>query len=195
MPQRDHHRDIQLFIEWVADHSADAILDPDTNKSVAFMPFKTVEEYFETDGCARLKELLSAVFSPDDPPVEPEDILGDYTRVFCILIEIGKGEFIESFICRSFTDTKLPFLPKKAPSHFPTDTKDPDFYERFWKTQWKFCAPELKSPLRNKQFELDQILPIVSKEKIAASGSAMLYKIKLHDSYDRLNSQTSQGAV
>jgi hypothetical protein len=195
MAPRDEHPDIQDFLKWVRDNSENAISAPNTEKRAAFMPLNTIKEHFKEDDGARLKELLAAVFSPDNPPVDPDTILKNYTQIFCILMEIGKCRFIGSFICRENGDSKLPFEPDGAPPHFPTDTDDPNFYKKFCKKQWKFCVPELESPMKDIHFHPDRILPIVSKKVITASGSAMLYKIQLHDSYNKLSSQASQGAV
>jgi hypothetical protein len=195
MAQHDEHPDIQTFLKWVRDNSEYAILDTNTEERAAFMPLKTVKRHFAEHDGARLKELLAAVFFPNDPPVDPKTILRNYTQIFCTLMEIGKCRFIESFTRWSYGDSRLPFELDDAPPHFPTDTTDPNFYENFCKKQWKFCVPELESPMTNTYFHRDLILPIVRKEVITDSGSAMLYKIQLHDSYNRLSSQASRDAV
>jgi hypothetical protein len=195
MAPRDEHPDIQTFLKWVRDNSENAILDPNTEKLAAFMPLNTIKEHFKEDGGARLKKLLAAVFSPDDPPVDPDTILKNYTQISCILMEIGKCKFIGSFTSRENGDSKLPFEPGCAPPHFPIDTDEPNFYKNFCNKQWKFCVPELESPMKDIHFHPRRILPIVSKEVIAASGGAMLYKIQLHGSYNRLSSQASRGVV
>jgi hypothetical protein len=195
MAQHDEHLDIQTFLRWLRDNSEDAILDPNTKERAAFMPLKTVKKHLEENSSARLKELLRAVFSPNDPPVDPDTIHKNYTQIFCTLVEIGKCHFIESFTCLSHGDSRLPYVDAAPPPDFPIDPTDPKFYENFCKKQWKFCVPELESPMTNKRFHQDLILPIVSKEVITASGSAMLYKIQLHGSYNRLSSQASRDGV
>jgi hypothetical protein len=187
MAQRDEHQDIRAFLEWVQKNSQYAVLDPNTEERRAFMPLKTVQEYFKQDDGARLNEILAAVFLDRDPPVDSDDILDNYVQIFCILIEIGKGRFIESFSYWNIGDRLLPFGPDDhPPAHFPIDTGDPKFYETFCDKQWKFCAAEFKSPMMKIQFHPQRILPIVSKEKLAGGGSGMLYKIKLHSSYNKL---------
>lgn len=187
MAQHDEHQDIQAFVDWVRGNSKYAVLDPNSEERRAFMPLKTLQEYFKEDSSARLKKLLAAVFEPKDPPIDPDEILENYTQTFCILVEIGKGRFIERFSTRSLGDRMLPFEPDHAPPlHFPTDTTDTQFYKKFCNKQWKFCVPDFKTPMTNIRFHPERILPIVSKEKIAGGGSAMLYKIKLHNSYNWL---------
>jgi hypothetical protein len=192
MAQHDEHPDIQGFLEWVRRNSEYAVRDPNSEERRAFIPLKTVREYFKEEGGARLKELLLTIFAPNDPPVDPDDILENYTQIFCILIEIGKCRFIGSFTSWGYGDRMLPFDPDHPPpSYFPTDTTDPKFYEKFCNKQWKFCVPELKSPMMNIRFHPDRILPIVSKDKITGGGSAILYKIKLQSSYNRLGPQST----
>jgi hypothetical protein len=188
MAQRDEHPDIQTFLEWVRKNIEYAVLDPNREERRAFIPLKTIQEHFTEDGGARLNDLLAAVFTPRDPPVDPDDILENYTTIFCILIEIGKGRFIENFSSWGLGDRMLPFESgDPPPSHFPTDTDDPNFYEKFCERQWKFCALEFKARMTNIRCHPDRILPIVSKERITGGGSAMLYRIKLHSAYNKLD--------
>jgi hypothetical protein len=199
MTQRDEHPGIQAFLKWIQGNSQYAILEPETKERTAlraaFMPLKTVMEHFKEDGGARLKELLAGVFYPEPPPVDLEDcILENYTEIFCTLVEIGKGRFIKFFTTCDPNNTGFPFDPDNAFSNFPTDTNDPKFYENFCKKQWKFCAPELPR-MGNIVFHPNRILPFVVKEEITSSGSAMLYKVVLHDSYKRRGSRASRGAV
>jgi len=187
MAQHDEHPDIRAFLGWARRNSQYAVLDPNTEERCAFMPLKTVQEYFKQDDGARLNELLVAVFPNRDPPVDSDDIFDNYAQIFCILIETGKGRFIENFSSWNVGDRLLPFDPDDPPpAHFPIDTGDPKFYENFCSKQWKFCAPEFRTPMTNIQFHPQRILPIVSKEKIAGGGNGMLYKIRLHSSYNKL---------
>lgn len=195
MAQHDEHPDIQHFLGWVQKNNVYAVQDPDTDERRAFIPLTVVEEHFREDSNARLKELLAAVFPPNDfpngSPVDPDEIFENYIRIFCILVEIGKGRFIEFFSSWGYGDTMLPFDPDHIPaaSQFPIDTSDPEIYQKFCNKQWRFCAPDLKSPMTNVRYHPNRILPIIGKERIAGGGSAILYKIKVHSSYNKLGPQ------
>jgi len=70
-----------------------AVLDLDADKRRAFIPLTVVKEHFKKDSNVRLKELLAAVFPPNDllngSLVDIDEIFESYIRMFCILVEIG----------------------------------------------------------------------------------------------------------
>jgi hypothetical protein len=153
-----------------------------------FIPLETLNEYFEVNRMARLHNLLDAVYGEGRTP-DAEDIYLSYIRVFCILLEVGLGHFIHLFTSsEELNDQHLPFHPEGRPSTFPK--QQPDFFNIFCEKQWKFCAAEFSASMLNRVFEVDRILPIVHQEEIAGSGSALLYKIRIHGSYNKLDPKT-----
>jgi hypothetical protein len=70
---------------------------------------------------------------------------------------------------------------------FPTSTNDPRFFQRFCEEQWRFSAPVFLYNDTNLHFEANRILPIISKDKLAGGGSAVLHQIKLHKAYNKLH--------
>ncbi|CZR62093.1 uncharacterized protein PAC_11990 [Phialocephala subalpina] len=189
MAQPDEHDAIQAFLGWVQTNVSNSVLDPKSDRRPAFMPLKKIEDYFKENNCIRLKRLLNALFSPDESPVDPEVILQNYIKAFCILVEIGKGRFISHFShYESLADKKLPFEPQNGPpSYFPTNTDETSFFGAFCGEQWKFCAAVFSSPMANIHYHKDQLLPIIHKERLAEGGSAVLHMIRLHPSYDKLD--------
>ncbi|KAH8764699.1 hypothetical protein F5882DRAFT_17727 [Hyaloscypha sp. PMI_1271] len=108
--------------------------------------------------------------------------------MFYILVEIRQGRFINHFSERGHSNRILPFDPNHLPAAFPIDTTNPEIYKKFYNKQWRFCAPDLK-PITTIHYHPNQILPIISKEKIIGAGSAILYNIKVHSSYNKLGPQ------
>ncbi|KAH7409344.1 kinase-like domain-containing protein [Cadophora sp. MPI-SDFR-AT-0126] len=189
MAQHDEHAEVQAFHAFLRKNISYAVVDPNSASARrGFQSIRAIREYFEQNGSARLRELLSGVWYPDEPLVDPDDILQNYIAVFCILVELGKGTFIDHFSSRDLSDLRLPFDPGQSPpTHFPTLSDDPNFFHTFCNMQWKYCAPEFKYPMMNIHFEDQRILPIVSKELIAGGGSALLYRVRLHAMYNRLD--------
>ena len=189
-PQPDHKGRLQKFHRWLEENAVNGISSNATDSSRQFITSQSLKTYLE--GPRELQRILDQLFSEDDEtPVEPDAVLNGYTRVFAILIDIGKGRFIEEFVKHdSLSDQKLPF--EVAPPRFPRDADDSEFFTKFHEHQWKFCPYIF---VRNKiDAELNKryILPIVSMERIAEGGSSTVYKITLHPEYDTLVPDTEQ---
>jgi hypothetical protein len=188
--QPDHKGRLQKFYRWLEENTVDGISSNATDSSRQFITSQSLKTYFEAP--RELQRILDQLFSEDDEtPVEPDAVLNGYTRVFAILIDIGKGHFIEEFVKHdSLSDQKLPF--EVAPPRFPREADDSEFFTKFHEHQWKFCPYVF---VRNKiDAELNKryILPIVSIEQIAEGGSSTVYKITLHPEYDTLVTDTEQ---
>lgn len=189
MAHHGMHSEIQAFHAFLQENVSYAVIDhSSTSARREFQSIKAIREYFEQNGSTRLGDLLLGVWYPDKPLVDPNDILQNYIAVFCILVELRRGTLVEHFCSRDLSDMKLPFDPSQSPPmHFPIVSDNPHFFRAFCDTQWKYCAPEFRYPMTNIHFEDQRILPIVSKELIAGGGSALLYRIRLHPWYNRLD--------
>lgn len=176
---------IQELIEWFPKHCVNGTNGPSATPNRPFMPLPVLEDYLKAE--SRTSNLLRALYSEREPHIDVEDLERRYIRVFTILTLIGKGSYIETFLrYPNLLDTQLPFLDK--PAHFPTDLSDPKFWESFHEMQFAFCAHHFHYN-KGHAVTLEElcILPIISKELLAQGGSAAVYKIKLHSSYDQLN--------
>jgi hypothetical protein len=186
LSQPDYHPTIQAFRDWIRKTCAPGIIDPssDSELELKFLPTNTLEDYFKSDGYRNLAKLLKAVYY-GEPPVREEEIARKYSRVFGILILIGKAEFIATFVSYdNLRDACLPFSFQEPPAHFP-DTYDGELLRQFCENQWIFCAPVLDDSTTRK-FDDRLILPVILKEKLASGGSARLYKIILQDKHNNL---------
>ncbi|GME26801.1 hypothetical protein MMC30_005887 [Neofusicoccum parvum] len=152
---------------------------PLTTASGYFIPDLKVKELT----VAGIRKMLRALW-PDDLPVQVETVQADYAKVFCILLRIAQGYFIEHFVKHdSLCDSKLPFEAK--PPNFPPSPDD-ELFAQFYAIQWMFCAPTFRYNKINQEWN-NYILPIILKEDLARGGTATTSKIMLHGAYNRLD--------
>jgi hypothetical protein len=178
---------LQEFFRWERQSWVEVVADITADEKAYFMPVETLRSYFTGNGSRKLNKILSEVFEWEDSPVDPEAILRGHTAVFCILLRISKGRFIEDFAYfEELSDQRLPFDPAHPPAHFPDDIDDPSFLQRFCETQWMYCVPVFDSHMLHKYFGRQRLLPITHKEKCEGGGNAARYKIKLYGPHNRL---------
>lgn len=198
MPMADHQEQpdqdirVQAFLEWMNRNYCFEILGfdhPNKPTKQKFLPKDAVITDLGTQAGRKLLEgtIEAVVPVKNNLLPTPEDILPNYIQVFCTLLNISEGQWIDWFRrYENLQDSSLPFASGNSPPHWPKDTTDGKFLEKFSKEQWKFCVPELKKPLFDRYFHEDQVLPIISKKFLANGSTATLWKIKLHPSYNKL---------
>ena len=181
------HPEVQAFQAFLRENVSYAFVHPSsTSARREFLSIKAIREYFEQNGSTRLRKLLLGVWYPDEPHVDPNDIMQNYIAVFCILVELGRGTLVEHFFFWDLSDMKLPFDPVQSPpAHFPIVSDNPRFFSAFCDMQWKYCVPEFKDPMMNIHFDAQRILPIVSKELIAGGGSGIMHNVGLDPPYNQ----------
>ncbi|KAI9709970.1 MAG: hypothetical protein M1820_003048 [Bogoriella megaspora] len=195
MPGRqtvDDHPDIysapaiQTFYHWRDEHCVVGVRAQSSAHNEApayFLPPCELSTFFTVE---RVKQVLVALWQTRSHliPVDANAIQEKYLTGFAILLSIGHGRYIETFVKhRTLGDRYLPFDAK--PSDFPS-AADCDLFAIFKDAQWKFCAPRLTYQ-RLTHFKQEEILPIVAREKIGEGGSAVTWKIQLHPDYNHLN--------
>lgn len=186
--QPDYEQVIQEFIAWVKRSYCYEVIDPNPKYPVLneFVAVDSIRQYFEEESQRKLKKITRALF-PNNQRVWPEDILTGKIGIFCTLLNIHKGPWIEHFRHHdALSDSSLPFDPKRLPPDWPEDTGDPEFLQRFCEEQWKFCVPIMRSPFVDKRFQKNRVLPIVFRKTLNTGASAALWQIKLHPSYNQL---------
>jgi hypothetical protein len=183
---------VQSFLSWVETVPTAEVIDPATSNSRPFVTADDMKKYFVENNYRRLRHLIRVHDSPSQD-VFKDDIVPNYTAVFCTLLTIGKGWWIQHFRHHtSLSDAALPFDSKSRPSNWPQG-KDADFLEEFCDAQWKFCAPVVSKPFVGKKFPPNMVLPIVSKENLNTEGSsASLWRIKIHPSYNKLITESDK---
>lgn len=180
--QPDDHLPIQHLLTWAKTVRRLGIGGAGLEINRPFIPDPEIEAYF-TD-VRPIKKLLAVLFPNEPTKVDPETISKKYIKVFLTLLLTGKGRFIGSFIRHeNLCDRYLPF--RSRPDHFPQSTTDAEFFTSFYQQQWEFCARVFQHGM-DLQFDEEDILPIVSKEKIGGGGSAIVHKIQLHPAYNSL---------
>ena len=184
-PEPEQYDPIQAFYRWI---ESSRIRQPGFNGSrhgsrCHFIPLSAVEEYFGAHN--RVEGLLASLFdNAEIRIISPQVIRKDYQRTLAILLLIGKGSMIRLFVqYQSLQDYRLPF--RSRPADFPASS-DPTVFERFYKEQWQFCATDLKYDM-NLRLHKEDILPIIHKEEIGHGGSAVIFKITVHEAYNKLS--------
>ena len=189
---------INRFLEFVENNCEYEIIDygsAEANTPVKrrpFMPNDRIEEYFTRRNYNEFREIIYALF-PRSGPFHPQTILTNHTSIFCTLLSIGEGAYIEHFRhYDSLSDSSLPFNPTSPPANLPAAAREPKFLHSFCAAQWKFCAVILKDPVADKRFEHDRVLPIIEKKRLAGGGSATLWLVKIYSSYNKLISEETK---
>jgi hypothetical protein len=193
MSQPDHHAVLQDFFTWERQSWVEVVADITTDEKAYFIPVEALKSYFNANGGRKLNKILSEVFQTEYIPINPEAILRGHTAVFCILLRISKGRYIEHFArFEELSDQRLPFDPTHPPACFPEATDDPRFLERFCEKQWMYCVPVFDNHMLHKHFGPQRLLPITYKERRGGGGSAIIYKIKLYGPHNKLLPAGSQ---
>ncbi|KAH8590626.1 hypothetical protein B0O99DRAFT_675870 [Bisporella sp. PMI_857] len=194
-PRLDKDSAYQDFLTWEEKSCQPGLIDPASNEKPLFLPAKVLQQYFKDNNYNNLNKLLRASFPGQEVPVDADKVVEKCTKVFCILLLIGKPEYIQRFMSRDhLQDTHLPFYVNYPPADFPkctTDQNPKDFLTRFCEKQWEVCAPEIDFQA-SRQFEEYCILPISVKKKLGGGMSANIYEIELHSTYNQLKN-ASQG--
>jgi hypothetical protein len=181
--QDDRQHPIHNFLKWLSENEILAVDDSFPGTGCSFVSLGAVKSQLEKNGRERLNAILDILFEDGGGP-DPTELLCNYVAVFCILLQIGKGHYIEHFVDHEIHDQRE-FDPEHIPPKFPSSQGDDDFYKRFCEAQWRFCVPDFKENMK-KVFHDRRNLPIIEKRLVASGGSARISIIKLHSSYDKL---------
>lgn len=192
--QPDHDQVLQDLLRWLAspEVNCEEAGEGNVDNARTFVPFPSLADFFNKP--RRVQRLLEALFSQRDPADLPDcdTIRSEYLKIFSILLLIGRGQFIKHVVLYDLGDRYLPFL--NQPRNFPVSTGYPNFWDLFHRQQWRFCAPELR-PQSDRYFDKDYILPIIQKQRIGSGGNAIVYKIAVHEAYNKLVSETDPQTV
>lgn len=187
MSQIAHCAALQDFFRWERQSWVEVVADITSDEKSYFMPVETLKSYFKANGNRKLNKILSEIFQSEDIPIDPKVILRGHTAVFCILLRISKGKYIEEFArFEELSDQRLPFDPTHPPAYFPEIVDDPDFLQRFCDKQWMYCVPIFDSHMLHKHLGHQRLLPITQKEICEGGGSVTVYKIKLYGPHNNL---------
>ena len=142
--------------------------------------------------------VLKSVFGPDEPVgFINEDFLDTihgedcWIKVFTILIEVGKGKYIEHFWNRTLRDKKLPIakgaLVQEIRGMAPADIKHDrdkteawanDFASRFYEYQFQLCSDDSLDATNGRALDYDYVLPIWTIDPIKPK-STKIYQVEI----------------
>jgi len=158
-----------------------------TDEKAYFMPVGKLKSHFAANNSENLSKIISEVFESSHPPIDPDLILSDHTAIFCILLRIGQGKYIEEFArYEELSDRRLPFDLNHPPEGFPELDDDPTFLERFCEKQWIYCVPIFDGRMLHKHFGQQRLLPITHKQSCGAKGMADTDVIKVYGPHNKL---------
>ena len=176
------------FFQWETQSLVEVVQDLTTDEKAYFMPLEILTSYFIANDSSALKSIISEVFETEFPPIDPDIILRSHTAVFCILLRLGQGQFIEDFVqFEELSDIRLPFDSNHPPAEFSFANDDPDFLQRFCEKQWMYCVPVFNRHMLHKHFGPQRLLPITYKESLVKEGVLDRSVIKLYGPHNRLN--------
>lgn len=190
--QPENYPAIQDFLHWKD--------DPEIHKKGCGGPANTVGTRYISKASLikkltkeKIEALLHELFRDvEQPAPDAEIVMRYYLRPFAILLCADFGRMISYFVeYLSLRDHLLPFAVESR--DFPKSTRR-DLYQAFCKEQWQFCPVELDKNM-DYVMDSDYIIPITYKEKIGDGGSAQIYKIKIDEAYNSLQSSQSIDAV
>lgn len=170
---------LQEVLEWINRRRVQNESLPD------FVPLTEVTEYFKNN-TTLLKQAIKASFGGKESRPQLPSIADGFACIFCILISIGKGHFIDLFQTHDLNDARLPFYD--CPQSFPNDPGDDSFFGTFRDHQWRFCAPILQQRSHTRRYTSNDILPYLDKQEIpgATGAGSTVYKVHIHADHDRL---------
>ncbi|KAL9635650.1 MAG: hypothetical protein Q9204_002555 [Flavoplaca sp. TL-2023a] len=174
---------IQAFFQWKVKPSIrrTGCTGSDNMVGSAYISQADLQDYLTTE---RIKTLLQELFhNTSQSPPSAERVRNYNLRPFAILLAVGYGRMICHFDeHRELQDKSLPFPAE--PGNFPKISTH-NLFQAFRKEQWQFCAVPLEYDMRDDLAD-DYILPITAKEEISGGGSAILYKITIDETYNKL---------
>lgn len=188
MSSSRHNRELQQeFRVWIENQKVKGLGSPDLSTKLSYVPQQRIAEHFKAR--RTISQLLQRLDPDQNLESHQDNIIKEYPKVLCILIIIGQGHLIGTFVRHaSLGDTQLPFEHK--PTHFPFADDGTDFFARFKEVQWQFCIQPLTYNM-DRVYEDARILPIMTKDKIGNGGSSHIFKITLPQAYDELEPHDS----
>ena len=187
-PQPNELPVLQEFHHWLRDSYVTSYNDVSdvTLKTSRFVPYTAIESKFKANNYRFVERLGEAVTQPRIYLVQSRDIGNYYAKVFCILLVLSQGKAITTFIRNpDLDDHRLPF--GSLPPGFPTRYQQ--FFDDFCQKQWEFCAPILTN-VEDYKFRDQEILPFVSRKRLAHIEHGTLDQVWIHKDYDRLFRRT-----
>ena len=188
--QHDEDRYIQAFLSWRESEKTWCLGTQGlkNEEQARYIPNSTLKTYFHAPRC--IEHLLDALYPGGDSP-DVSVIRDNYIRPFAILLSLGYGNLIKSFVSfEDLQDDKLPFRSK--PQHFPRSSRD--LWTEFSSRQWEFCAPTLKYSREN-VLDIREILPLRFEKAMGRGGTSSVHKITVHPVYNLLYPERAPGQV
>jgi hypothetical protein len=117
----------QTFYRWLEENDKSSGHPGDA----PFLPYGLLSDHLESNECEVLNSLLGS-YQGQAVPISAKGFVSAYSKIFCILICVGKIESLPVFLgCDDLNDRHLPFKLHDRPSQFLFDPTAPRFFEEF----------------------------------------------------------------
>jgi hypothetical protein len=146
-----------------------------------YLPEDALQRWFTEE---RIRQSYRQIYWHREHSVQmydPAQVRRRYRKVFAILLYIGRGDLLDSFLTNgTFDDGHLPFYARER---FPGTDAD---FALFFEAQWKFCVPpmEYRHPA---DWDPYYILPFKTYDKLGEGSAAKAYLINVHPAHNKLN--------
>lgn len=184
---------IQEFLDTIDRHSVRGVtFHLDSSQVRTFVPQSAIDDYFNCtseSGHMRVKRLVAKATEYSATKPTAKAVAQRCRRVFTILVIIGRSKYIGSFVGNNrLWDARLPFRPDDR-KLFPKLNGGRDFFDEFYKEQWRFCVEAMRNSLDPVTLDDESILPITAMERLDKHQgvSAEVRKITIHPEYDELD--------
>jgi hypothetical protein len=169
---------VQEFLRW----QEQQLVQPDGYPP--FIPEDLILQHLEHENSKILKAILKSAFPTEGSIQLAKNISSSCLRAFCILLEIGKLQYLQSFLdTPELGNRHLPFYTK--PTRFPISPASPTFFFEFYAAQWKYCPIYLEYMLCPSLVDT-QPLPFTQKTRIGRGADSKTYKIEVAQCYNWL---------
>jgi hypothetical protein len=166
----------QTFLRWLEDNFVSSGFSGDK----PFLPDTILFDHLASNNLEVLNTLLSAFYEGKAIPINAKGILGAYKKIFCILMRLGKLDFLPAFMnFDALNDDHLPFI--QCPSKFPHNPA-PGLFQSFYNEQWKYCPPRIDANC-SRRFEEQYVLPFTKREQIGEGASGTISIIEIDPYY------------
>jgi hypothetical protein len=102
--------------------------------------------------------------------------------VFCILLDLGKGELIDTFAKKNLVDQQLPISLADLEEQLKSLDGGSELAKRFNQRQWRFNPARFGLDME-KEWTEHKIIPICRKEHLNEGGTAHVWQISVQEEF------------
>lgn len=124
-----------------------------------------------------------------DRSILVERILAESTRLYCILLSLGRIDSLPQFLATNISDSKLPLTDGTALSDLQAIIDwNQDLLDQFLETQWLFLAPHFDRKNSNLSLLPEMPLPFIyeASEAKTALRHSTIRQVQIHEAHQNV---------